>query len=296
MIMSPSPSQRRVTFTELVRAAEPLVLPGAYDALSARLVERAGFRATYLGSFAAAASTFGAPDVGLLTLTEMVDASRRLVEATDLPVLVDGENGFYEPANIWRTVQAFESAGVAGIHIEDNLGGKHTAQPVGLMSTDRMKNRIRAALDARSDPNFLIVARSDAAWVYGDIDEAVDRFQNYIAAGADMVFAPAFPAATLKEVRSRVDAPVMVAADLFDAPSGDRPGSTLAEYAEAGADVLLLWYSLVGAAARSVTTTLDSLKEGQEIADLTTDLIMDQRAFESFMGYAEYERRAARYR
>jgi 2-methylisocitrate lyase-like PEP mutase family enzyme len=290
-----SPPQRRVTFTELVRAAEPLVLPGAYDALSARLVERAGFRATYLGSFAAAASTFGMPDVGLITLTEMVDASRRIVEATDLPVLVDGENGFYEAANIWRTVQVFESAGVAGIHIEDNLGGKHTAQPAGLMSTDRMKNRIRAALDARSDPNFLIVARSDAAWVYGDIDDAVNRLRNYVAAGADMVFAPAFPAATLKEVRSRIDAPVMVAADLFDAPGGDRPGSTLAEYAEAGADVLLLWYSLVGAAARSVTTTLDSLKAGHEIGVLTPGLILDQRAFESSMGYAEYERRAARY-
>jgi 2-methylisocitrate lyase-like PEP mutase family enzyme len=293
--MPPSPSQRRVTFTELVRAAEPLILPGAYDALSARLVEQAGFRATYLGSFAAAASTFGAPDVGLITLTEMVEASRRIVEATDLPVLVDGENGFYGAANIWRTVEMFESAGAAGVHIEDNLGGKHTSQPAGLLPTGQMKNRIRAALDARSDPDFLIVARSDAAWVYGDTDETVDRLRNYVAAGADMVFAPALPAATLKEVRSRIDAPVMVTADLFDAPSGDRPGSTLAEYAQAGADVLLLWYSLVGAAARSVAATLDSVKEGREIADLTTDLLLDQRAFESLMGYAEYERRAARY-
>ncbi|MCI2418576.1 isocitrate lyase/PEP mutase family protein [Saccharopolyspora sp. K220] len=292
--MSSNPSQRRVAFAELVRASEPLVLPGAYDALSARLVERAGFRATYLGSFAAAASAFGAPDVGLITLTEMAEASRRIVEATELPVLADGENGFYEPANIWRTVQAFESAGVVGIHIEDNLGGKHTSQPAGLMSTDRMNNRIRAALDARTDPNFMIIARSDAAWVYGDVDETVSRLRSYVAAGADMVFVPALSAAELRRVRSRIEAPVMVTADLFDAPDGDRPGSTLAEYADAGADVLTLWYSLIGAAARSVTATLDALKAGSEIADLG-DLILDQRTFESFMDYAEYEGRAARY-
>lgn len=283
-----------MTFTELVRAPEPLVLPGAYDALSARLVERAGFRATYLGSFAAAASTFGVPDVGLVTLTELVEAARRIVEATDLPVLVDGENGFYEAANIWRTVAVFESAGVVGIHIEDNLGGKHTSRPAGLMSTDRMVNRIRAALDARSDPNFMIIARTDAAWVYGDVDEAVNRLRSYVSAGADMVFAPALSAVTLKEVRSRIEAPVLVAADLFDAPGGDRPGSTLAEYADAGADVLLLWYSLIGAAARGVAATLDSLKDGNEVADLG-DLLVGQRDFESLMGYAEYERRATRY-
>lgn len=292
--MSSTVSRRRMTFTELVRAAEPLVLPGTYDALSARLIGRAGFRATYLGSLAAAASTFGVPDVGLLTLTEMVEAARRTVEATDLPVLVDGENGFYEAANIWRTVREFESAGVVGIHIEDNLGGKHTSRPAGLVPTDEMKTRIRAAQDARADPNFMIVARSDAAWVYGHLDEALKRLQSYVAAGADMVFAPGFPAARLKEVRSRIEAPVMVAADLFDAPGGDRPGSTLAEYADAGADVLLLWYSLIGAAAKAVAATLDSLKHGREIAELG-DLILDQHAFESFMGYSEYERRAARY-
>ncbi|MDQ0380456.1 isocitrate lyase/PEP mutase family protein [Amycolatopsis thermophila] len=292
--MSATPAQRRVAFRELVRASEPLVLPGAYDAFTARLVERAGFPAAYLGSFAAAASTFGHPDVGLITLNDMVEASRRIVEATGLPVLADGENGFYDAENIWRTVQAFEGAGVAGIHIEDNLGGKHTSRPAGLMTRERMTNRIRAALDARTDPDFLIIARSDAAWVYRDVDEAVSRLRSYVAAGADAVFAPAIPAAKLKEVRSRIDAPVVVAADLFDAPDGDRPGSTLAEYAEAGADVLLLWYSLIGAAAKNVLAALDALGQGREVADIR-DLMLGQHAFESLMGYADYEARAARY-
>ncbi|MEU6602878.1 isocitrate lyase/PEP mutase family protein [Streptomyces flaveolus] len=288
------PAQRRVTFKELLASPEPLLLPGSYDALSAHLVERAGFSATYLGSFAAAASLQGLPDLGLVTLTELVDGVRRIVEATDLPVLVDAEKGFYEEANIWRTVQAFEGAGTAGIHIEDNLGGKHTNRPAGLLDADKMANRIRAALDARDDPNFLIIARSDAAYVHGDIDEVVRRLRRYVAAGADMVFAPKIPAADLKRMRSSIDAPIIVAADLYDAPDGSRPGSTLAEYAEAGADVLLLWYSLVGAAAKAVGDTLDAVKSGAEIADLG-NLILSQRAFESFMGYAEYEARASRY-
>jgi methylisocitrate lyase len=292
--VSSNPAQSRAAFLDLVRSGDPLILPGAYDAFSAKLVERAGFRATYLGSFAAAASTFGLPDVGLITLTEMVEASRRMVEATDLPVLVDGENGFYEAANIWRTVQAFESAGVVGIHIEDNLGGKHTSRPAGLMTADLMSRRIRAAQDARTDPNFMIVARTDAAWVDHDVDEAVSRLRSYVEAGADMVFAPALTAATLKKVRSSIEAPIMVTADLFDAPGGDRPGSTLAEYRDAGVDVLLLWYSLIGAAARGVIATLDGVAAGSEIADLA-QLIHGQHDFESLMDYADYESRAARY-
>ncbi|WP_432937329.1 isocitrate lyase/PEP mutase family protein [Kribbella sp. CA-253562] len=292
--MPPNPSQQRATFAELVHASEPLLLPGAYDALTARLVEAAGFRATYLGSFAAAASTFGRPDVGLVTLTEMVDATRRVVEATGLPVLVDGENGFYEPANIWRTVQAFESAGAVGIHIEDNLGGKHTSRPAGLLSADQMTTRIRAALDARTDPAFMIIARTDSAWVYGDLDDTVSRLRDYVSAGADMVFAPAVPAVRLKEIRSAIEAPVLVAADLFDAPGKDRPGSTLAEYADAGADVMLLWYSLIGAAAKAVRATLDRFAQGAEVEELP-ELILGQQEFESAMDYAAYEQRAARY-
>lgn len=286
-------SARRSGFRDLIQRPEPLVLPGSYDALSARLVERAGFPATYLGSFAAAASSYGLPDVGLLTLTELAEEARRMVDATSVPVLADGEAGFYDAPNIWRAVQMFEAAGVAGIHIEDNLGGKHTSRPAGLMPTDQMANKIRAAIDARTDPDFMIVARSDAAWVLGDIEECVSRLEAYVEAGAEMVFAPAIPAATLRKVRSRIDAPFMVAGDLNDGQGGDRPSSTIAEYAAAGADVVLLWFSLLGAAAGSVVRTLEELRAGQEVEDL--EGVLDQHSFESFMGYAEYERRATFY-
>lgn len=292
--MPKSPNSRRKALRALLDAPGPLVLPGAYDALSARLVERAGYGATYLGSYAAAASAFGLPDVGLLTLDEIAEQTKRIVDAVDVPVIADAENGFYDVANIWRAVKVFEDTGVSGVHIEDNLGGKHTSTPLGLLPTERMASKIRAAVDARTDPDFIVIARSDAAWVEHDIDGCVRRLEAYAAAGADMVFAPAISAVELRRVRDRIPVPVMVAGDLLDVPGSDEPSSTIAEYGDAGADVVLLWYSVIGAASKNVAAVLDELHGGKEVADVKT-LVTDQRAFEDSLGYAEYEQRSARY-
>ena len=272
----------------------PLVLPGAYDALSARLAVRAGYPATYLGSFAAAASAFGLPDVGLLTLNEIAEQTRRVVDAVDVPVLADAENGFYDVANVWRAVKVFEDTGVAGVHIEDNLGGKHTSAPLGLLPVERMAQKVRAAVDARTDPDFLVIARSDAAWVEHDVEGCVRRLEACAAAGADMVFAPAISAAELARVRGRIPVPVMVAGDLLDVPGSDEPSSTIAEYGDAGADVVLLWYTLIGAASKNVAAVLDALRDGADVAGVKR-FVTDQHAFEATMGYAEYEQRSARY-
>ncbi|MEW2515962.1 isocitrate lyase/phosphoenolpyruvate mutase family protein [Streptomyces sp. NPDC046870] len=292
--MPHTPAARRTALKALLAADEPLLLPGAYDALSAQLAERAGFRATYIGSFAAAASGFGMPDVGLLTLNDMVEQTRHVVEATSVPVLADAENGFYDAPNIWRAVQAFEATGVCGIHIEDNLGGKHTSTPAGLLTPHQMSQKIRAAVDARTDPDFLVIARSDAAWVNHDAEECVERLECYIAAGADMVFAPALPAAALARARKRLTVPVMVAGDLLDVPGADVPAHTVKEYGDAGADVILLWYTLIGAAAKNVTDVLHTLREHADIAAVA-DRVTHQRAFEELMGYDRFEQRSARY-
>ncbi|MFJ8146780.1 oxaloacetate decarboxylase [Streptomyces sp. NPDC096048] len=292
--MSHHHSARRKALKSLLAADRTVVLAGAYDALSAQLVERAGFEATYVGSFAAAASGFGMPDVGLLTLNEMVEQTRRVVEATSVPVLADAENGFYDAPNLWRTIQAFESAGVCGVHIEDNLGGKHTARPAGLLPTEQMSQKIRAAVDARTDPDFLVIARSDAAWVNDDAGECVERLESYVTAGADMVFAPALSAGDLARSRERIAAPVMVAGDLLDVPGSDVPAHTIEEYSQAGADVVLLWYTLIGAASKGVSDVLRALRAGKEISSLK-DFVTDQRAFESLMGYDEFEQRSMRY-
>ncbi|CAL9646434.1 isocitrate lyase/PEP mutase family protein [Streptomyces sp. enrichment culture] len=285
---------RRKALKALLASDQPLILPGAYDALSAQLAERAGFQATYLGSFAAAASGFGMPDVGLLTLNDMVDQTRRIVEATSVPVLADAENGFYDAPNLWRTIQAFEASGVCGVHIEDNLGGKHTSRPAGLLPPQQMAQKIRAAVDARTDPDFLVIARSDAAWVNHDADECLDRLESYIAAGADMVFAPALPAEALAGARERLAAPVMVAGDLLDVPGSDDPAHTITEYGQAGADVILLWYTLIGAATKNVTAVLDALRTHNDIAAVK-ESVTNQRAFEGLMGYDRFEQRSARY-
>jgi 2-methylisocitrate lyase-like PEP mutase family enzyme len=293
--MTLAPSARRRALRELLATDDrPLILPGAYDALSAKLVEQAGYSATYVGSFAAAASGFGLPDVGLLSLDEMVEQTRRVVDAVGLPVLADAENGFHDAPNIWRTIQAFEAAGACGVHIEDNLGGKHTSAPAGLLSAERMAQKIRAAADAKSDPAFLVIARSDAAWVEHDVRGCVERLERYIDAGADMVFAPALPAGDLARARARLAAPVMVAGDLLDAPGSDAPAHTVQEYAEAGADVVLLWYTLIGAASKNVTDVLRTLRAREDVASVA-DLVTPQRDFEDAMGYAAFEERAARY-
>jgi len=287
-----SAHERRAQFTADVKSPGATLVPGAYDALSATLIERAGFRAAYIGSFAAAASGFGLPDVGLLTLTELTDAARRLVDATDLPILSDGEAAFYEPANIWRTVRAFEEAGTVGIHIEDNKGGKHSDSPAGLMSAGATAQRIRAAVDAREDPDFLIIARSDALWVNCDLDETVDRLLAYVDAGADAVFAPGISAEQLASVRSSIPVPVMVLGDLATGHGSDEPPSTLAEFEDAGADLIVLFYHLLGVASAAV---------GAALADLhDTGVLRGARAepasrFEGRMGYDRYSERVARY-
>ena len=127
-----------------------------------------------------------------------------------MPVIADAEGGFHDAANLWRTVQAFEQAGVAAIHIEDHAFGKHAAVPQKLRPAQEAAARIRAAVDARQDPDFLIVARSDAFWVAGDLEDTIARLQLYAEAGADMVFPTLVGAAQLAEVRRRVDKPAMV--------------------------------------------------------------------------------------
>lgn len=177
---------------ELLTGAAPVVAPGAYDALSARLVEEAGFPAVYLTGFGSAASLLGRPDIGLLTGTEMVDQARRIAAAVDVPVVADADTGYGNPINVIRTVREFERAGVAGIHLEDqsmpkrcgHLSGK-TVVPVG-----EMVAKIRAAVQARLDPDFVLIARTDARAVEG-LPAALDRAARYREAGADVLFVEA---------------------------------------------------------------------------------------------------------
>lgn len=166
-----------------------LVAPGAYDGLSARLIEQAGFEAVYMTGYGTSASLAGKPDVGLLTMSEMVTHARNINSAINIPLIADADTGYGGTVNVIRTVQEYEGAGVAAIHIEDQTFPKRCGGMKGkeLIPLEEYLKKLEAALKARQDPDFMIIARTDAVGVAG-IDEAIRRAKAYEAAGADAIF------------------------------------------------------------------------------------------------------------
>lgn len=177
---------------ELLAGGRPIVAPGAYDALSARLIEEAGFAVVYMTGFGTTASLIGRPDVGLLTMTEMVGNARRIAAAVELPVIADADTGYGNALNVIRTVREYEAAGVAGIHIEDQVSPKRCGHMEGkqVVPAATMVDKVRAAVEARHNPDFVLIARTDARAVEG-LDAAIDRARRYLDAGADVLFVEA---------------------------------------------------------------------------------------------------------
>ena len=203
----PSPGARlRAAWTE-----RPIMIPGAFNALAAKQAERLGFAAVYLSGGALSAGWAGLPDVGLLTLTEFVEQAAVLARATSLPLLCDADTGFGEPINVARTLRLFEEAGAAGLHLEDQVLPKRCGHLSGkaLIPPDAMAVKVRAAVAARRDPDFVIVARTDARSVEG-FEAAVDRARIYVEAGADMVFPEALESAyEFSRFASAIEAPLL---------------------------------------------------------------------------------------
>src|SRR5262245_39639651 len=177
---------------ELLSSPNVIQAPGAYDCLSARLIEAAGFPMVYMTGFGTSAAYLGRPDVGLLGMSEMVDNARRIADAVTVPVIADADTGYGNAINVIRTVQAYERAGVAGIHIEDQTAPKKCGHLEGkqLIPAAEMAQKLRAAVDARTSPDFVIIARTDARTVDG-LDAALERALIYRDAGADILFVEA---------------------------------------------------------------------------------------------------------
>jgi 2-methylisocitrate lyase-like PEP mutase family enzyme len=177
---------------KLLALGQPLLAPGVFDALGARLVEEAGFEAVYMTGFGTAASKLGRPDVGLLTMSEMVDNARLIARACRLPVIADADTGYGNAINVVRTVQEFEQSGIAAIHIEDQVLPKRCGHLAGkqVVPVDEMVSKVRAAVAARTAPELVLIARTDAAAVEG-IGAAIDRARRYRDAGADVLFVEA---------------------------------------------------------------------------------------------------------
>lgn len=192
--------KRTTRLRRLIEAEPILMLPGAHDALSAKLAEQAGFEAVTCGGYASSASLLGAPDVGQLSMTEMADVYARLCDAVAIPVFADGDTGYGNTTNVARTVRAYERAGVAGLFIEDQVSPKRCGHMAGkqVVSPSEMVGKLRAALDTRIDDDLVIMARTDARAVEG-IDAAIERANLYLETGVDLIFVEA--PQTIEEMR-----------------------------------------------------------------------------------------------
>src|ERR1700749_4470744 len=180
------------TLRERFDAGEMVLAPGCYDALGARLVEEAGFPAAYMNGFGSADPRLGAPDGGLMTLPEMVDNAHRIAQAVDIPVIADADTGYGNPINVIRTVREYEAAGVAAIHLEDQVMPKKCGHmdDKQLIGAEEMVAKVQAAVAARRSEDFVIIARTDARAVEG-LEGALERARRYRAAGADALFVEA---------------------------------------------------------------------------------------------------------
>ena len=216
---------------QLINANDYLVLPGVYDGLSALVASQSGFKALYMSGFGVAASLLGKPDIGLVTATEMIERAAQIVAAAGtLPVIADGDNGYGGELNVMRLVQAYERAGVAAIQLEDQVMPKRCGHMEGksVVPVEEAVRKIRAAVAARTKPEFLIIARTDSRATH-DLDEALSRGHGMLAAGADILFIEAPQSRAEMQIIARTFAGVPLVANMVeDGKTPDLPPEELA--------------------------------------------------------------------
>ncbi len=249
----------------------PVLLPGCYDALGARLIEQAGFDGVYMTGFGTAASLLGRPDIGLLGLAEMVDNARRIAAAVDVPLVADADTGYGNPINVVHTVQQYERAGVAAIHLEDQVLPKRCGHMEGkeVVPIAEFAAKIRAAVDARASDDFLIIARTDARAPLG-LDEARRRADAAVEAGADVLFIEAL------QTRDEIE---LIVAEYGDTPllhnwveGGKSPSLSFAELAELGFALVIMPITVLLAATGAIRSTLAAVKAAGTPIDVEATL------------------------
>jgi methylisocitrate lyase len=271
-----------------IEAERPLQVAGAVNAYSALLAERAGFRALYLSGAGVANASFGLPDLGMTSLNDVCEDARRICGATPLPLLVDADTGFGAAFSIARTTRELIRAGAAGLHLEDQVQAKRCGHRPGkeLVAATEMGDRIRAAVDARADDGFVVMARTDAHAVEGQ-RAAIDRAAAYVDAGADMIFAEALT--TLEEYREFTRAlrvPVLANITEF----GRTPLFTTAELGGAGVRLVLYPLSAFRAMSRAAEQVYAAIRtDGTQRA--VADRMQTREELYAVLGYHDYERK-----
>ncbi|AUV80813.1 carboxyvinyl-carboxyphosphonate phosphorylmutase [Salinigranum rubrum] len=239
-------------FRQLIERPEVLPALGGYDALSATVAEQAGGEVVYMSGSSVSTSVHGGPDVGLTTMTEMVERARSMVEAVDVPVFCDADTGYGNPLNVARTVESYERAGVAGVHIEDQTFPKRCGHFEGtdVVPVEEMEQKLRAATDARTDDDFVVIARTDARATAG-LDAAIERGYAYADAGADVLFVEALRSeAELRRVAETVGGEVPLLANMTE--GGKTPLYAAEEFEAFGYDVVLYPATGFKAAAKAL--------------------------------------------
>lgn len=249
-------AQKRIDLRAALATGELLRFPGAFNPVSAKLIEDKGFEGVYI-SGAVLAADLGLPDIGLTTLSEVAGRGQQITRMTDLPALIDADTGFGEPMNVARTVQALEDAGVAGLHIEDQVNPKRCGHLDGkaVVDLETSTKRIRAAVQARRDPNLLIMARTDIRAVDG-LQAAIDRAKALVDAGADAIFPEAMAdLAEFEAVRAAVDVPILANMTEF----GKSELFSTQQLADIGVNIVIYPVSLLRIAMGAAERGLDAL-------------------------------------
>jgi methylisocitrate lyase len=269
-----------------------VVAPGAHDAFTAKIIEQTGgFQAVYMTGSGAAMSLIGEPDVGLLTMTEMVTHARNIANAVTLPIIADADTGYGNAINVARTVREYERAGVAAIHIEDQITPKKCGHFEGkqVVSETEMLGKIRAAVDAREDPDFVLIARTDARAVLG-LEEAIKRARAYVEAGADAIFVEA--PQSLEELNiivQSINAPLLVNMD----EGTKTPLLTIRDLEEMGYKIVIFPRSAPSAAAKTIQELMQLLKETGTTQGFTDRIVTfeERNLITGLSRYKEMERK-----
>ncbi|VWD59780.1 2-methylisocitrate lyase [Burkholderia lata] len=275
-------------FRAAVAAEQPLQVVGAITAYAAKMAQAVGFKAVYLSGGGVAANSLGIPDLGISTMEDVLIDANRITNATDLPLLVDIDTGWGGAFNIARTVRSFIKAGVAAVHLEDQVGQKRCGHRPGkeVVPVEEMVDRVKAAVDARTDDQFVIMARTDAAAAEG-IDSAIERAVAYVEAGADMIFPEAMKSLDdYRRFKAAVKVPILANLTEF----GSTPLFTVDELREANVDIALYCCGAYRAMNKAALNFYETLRrDGTQKAAVPT---MQTRAeLYDFLGYHEYERK-----
>lgn len=279
-------------FRQLVESPQILILPGAHDALTARVIEQAGFDAFTCGGFAISATLLGQPDTGQLTMTEMADYYARLADATTIPFIADGDTGYGNTTNVARMVRAYERAGVGALFIEDQVWPKRCGHMEGkrVVDRDEMVAKLKAALDARRDDDMMLMARTDAIATHG-FDEALERANLYREAGADIIFVESpVDMEQIRRIPREVDAPVM----LNQVDGGKTPTVTPGEAQAMGYAMIVYPTAMSFTVAAAAARLVEALKRDGHTDGMGDDMLRFDD-FTSLLGLPELRAREAAY-